>query len=101
MTTYDEKLALAKATVILTEEEFANAGGAYFNEDMGLWIRQDADGGGIVPYAWQMDMSRDGAGDPGLITRLFSDMGRADDIKAYSDMIAKAAKERSAYGLTE
>ena len=85
MTTYAEKLERAKAVEILTEEEFATAGGSYYDEDMGLWIRQDADGGGIIPYAWQMDTSRDGHGgaDPDLITRLFRDLGRGADIAAY------------------
>ena len=85
MTTYAEKLERAKAVEILTEEEFATAGGSYFDEDMGLWIRQDADGGGIIPYAWQMATSRDGHGgaDSDVITRLFRDLGRGADIEEF------------------
>ena len=87
MTTYTEKLERAKAISVLTAEEFASAGGSYFDEDMGLWIRQDADGGGIVPFAWQMDMTRSHDFSPELratIIDLFIDLGRVADIKAYS-----------------
>ena len=101
MTTYAEKLALAKATVILTEEEAAATGGAYFDEDMGLWIRQDADGGGIMPFSWQMAMARPGAGDPETIRRLFADIGRAADVDAYDKEVAEAEASRGDYGLKE
>ena len=84
MTTFPEKLELAKAQTILTEEEYASAGGAYFDEDMGLWIRQDADGGGIVPFAWQMEMARD-LSQTKTIASLFIHLGRKADVDAYNN----------------
>ena len=84
MTTYEEKLALAEAEEVITEEEAEATGGAYFDEDMGLWIRQDADGGGIMPYSYQIDqVFADRPGDSELITRLFLDLGEEDDVEAY------------------
>ena len=100
MTTYDEKLALAKATVILTEEEAAATGGAYFDEDMGLWIRQDADGGGIMPFSWQMSMARTDM-DKEIIRSLFFNLGRYVDMQAYDDAVAEAEASRGDYGLKE
>ena len=84
MTTFAEKLRRAKLAGVITEEEGAATGGAYFDEDMGLWIRQDADGGGIMPFAYQMDQVRGGRpGDPCTIKALFYDLGRNDDIVEY------------------
>ena len=83
MTTYDEKLALARAERILTEEEGEATGGAYFNEDMGLWIRQDADGGGIMPFSFQMDSCRSHNFPTVPVMMLFNSLGRRADIEAY------------------
>ena len=86
MTTYEEKLALAEAEEVITEEEAEATGGAYFDEEMGLWIRQDADGGGIMPYYYQIDQVREGRpGDPKLITLLFIDLGHRDDVDDYTE----------------
>ena len=87
MTTFPEKLELAKAQTILTEEEYASAGGAYFDEDMGLWIRQDADGGGIVPFGWQMEMVRNES-QAQTIRQLFIHLGRTADVDAYDQQAA-------------
>ena len=90
MTTYTEKLALAMATTVITEEESEATGGAYFNEDMGLWIRQDADGGGIMPLTYQLDQVRGRRpGETVTIMRLFNDMGRSLDVQLYMDSQAE------------
>ena len=85
MTTFSEKLTLAKAATIITPGEADATGGCYFDEMMGLWIRQDADGGGIMPFAWQMDLSWDAdqPGDLDEIRQLFKELGRTADIEAY------------------
>ena len=76
MTTYAEKLALAEATTVITQEEADATGGSYFDEDMGLWIRQDSDGGGIMPLSFQIDQVTHGRpGDSDTIRSLFEDMG--------------------------
>ena len=101
MTTFDEKLALARTTTIITEAEADATGGSYFDDDMGLWIRQDADGGGIMPFAWQMASVRVGNGDIDTIKNLFVQLGRNDDIVEYDRAAAEAEAERADYGLKE
>ena len=78
MTTYAQKLELAKQYPLLTEEEFAGYGGAFYAEEMGLHVGQDStrddDIGGIVPYGWQVEYCRKN-GDINLVIKLFTDMG--------------------------
>ena len=84
MTTYAEKLRRAELAGVITEEEGAATGGAYFDEDMGLWVRQDADGGGIMPFSYQMDQVRGGRpGDADTINKLFASLDRTGDIVEY------------------
>ena len=94
MTTFAEKLRRAELAGVITEEEGAATGGTYFDEDMGLWIRQDADGGGIMPLAYQMDQVRGGRpGDPYTIKALFTGLGRTGDIVEYYKALADRLME--------
>ena len=77
MTTYEQKLELAKAETVITEDEYEATGGVYFDEDMGLWIRQDSDGGGIIPLAHQLDHCRSHGFDTQDVIRLFIDLDRS------------------------
>ena len=103
LTRYATRLALARENHILTDAEFANYGGSYYAAEIGLWLGQDADGGGIIPYAFQFDNchAHDDVGDLVLIDRLFTDLGRREDINAYRKVIAEAEANRAAEGYRE
>ena len=89
MTTFAEKLRRAELIGVITEEEGAATGGAYFDEGLGLWLRQDADGGGIMPFIYQMDQVNGGRpGDVGVIETLFIRLGRTADIHEYDKVAA-------------
>ena len=94
---YEQMLELAKKERILTNEEFAGYGGSYYAEEMGLWIGQDADGGGIIPYAFQMVQVEE-AGDEDTVSRLFADLGRQADIDAYAEELVELQKQRASFG---
>ena len=84
MTTFAEKLRRAELIGVITEAEGAATGGTYFDEGLGLWLRQDADGGGIMPFAYQMDQVYGGRpGKAGVIETLFLRLGRTADIVEY------------------
>ena len=106
--TFEQMLAAARQYPLLTEEEFAGYGGAFFDEEMGLHVGQDAsrddDIGGIVPFAWQMEYcwgNPADRGDEGTIRELFVALGRGEDIEKYDDLQEYNLKHRSKWGYKE
>ena len=95
MVTYEEKLERAKATTVLTDDVFFECEAVDFDENMGLWVRQESEGGGIAPYAWQMQMAdghdfvlKDSSRD--TVNRLFRDLGHGVEVDAYERRCAAA-----------
>ena len=84
MPSYKQLLEAARPYPFLSEETFAGYGGAFFAEELGLHVGQDAsrddDIGGIVPYGWQVEYCRNGTGDISVIERLFRDLGQGAQI---------------------
>ena len=100
MQSYSKILAIAKAIPVLTGEQFADYGGSYFNDELGLWIGQDADGGGIIPFGFQMANLSE-AGDEDLIRKIFRDLGRSADVEQYDREVIEAEESRQSEGYKE